>query len=197
MEPFLSASGIPYLPNEGEGLPALQPRRFSVAIYVAVFTSLFVALQMLWDGMRNTAAERMLIDHLLVKPAAALINLFTPHVGVTANGQHLVAEGGGLQIVSACTGTEIYFLLTAALCVFPMAWRARIVGIFLGLAFVLVLNQARILALFYAHRSNLMLFDYLHGIFLPIGLVVLTSLFFLWWTASHAAGAAPAQRADR
>jgi exosortase/archaeosortase family protein len=197
MEPLLSPNGVPYLPNEGEGLPAPPPQQFSMAVYVSVFTSIFVALQMLWDGLRNTAAERVLIDHLLVKPAAMLVNLLTPYVGATASGQFLVAPGGGLQIVSACTGTEIYFLLTAALCVFPMTWRARIAGIGLGLAFVFVLNQARILALFYAHRSNLMLFDYLHGIFLPIGLVVSTSLFFLWWTASHASAAAPAQHADR
>jgi exosortase/archaeosortase family protein len=190
MEPLLSVKGVRYLPDEGDGAPVPPPRRLSFIVCALVFFLVFAGLQLLWDGVRNTAAERMLIDDLLVRPAALLVNLLTPRVGAIANGQFLTAPGGGLQVVSACVGSEVYFMLTAALIVFPLRWRARIVGIALGLIFVFALNQARMLALFYAYRSNLILFDYLHGIFLPILLILLTCLFVLWWTASHAASTA-------
>jgi exosortase family protein XrtM len=195
MEPLLSVTGVPYMPDEGEALPAPQPRPFSMVVYVLASISLFTGLQLLWGAMRYTDAERILIDNLLVVPAAAIVNILTPQVGAIADGQFIRAPGGGLEIVSACTGTEVYFLLTAALCVFPMSWRNRIEGIVLGIAFVFALNHLRILALFYLYRWNLILFDYIHGIFMPIVLILATCLYFLWWTASHATSADTARHA--
>jgi exosortase/archaeosortase family protein len=77
-------------------------------------------------------------------------------------------------------------MLTAALLVFPLPWRARLAGIAIGLVFVLGMNLLRILALFYAFRSDLLIFDYLHGILLPVVLILFTSLYCLWWTSRHA-----------
>ncbi len=186
MEPLVSAKGVPYLPNEGEGSPAPPSRRLPLIVYALEVFSVFAGLQLLWEMVRNTVVEHILIAELLVRPAAVLVNLLTPQVGAIGNGRFLTAPGGGLQIVSACTGTETYFLLTAALVVFPLASRKRVCGVVLGLIFVYALNEVRILALFYAYRSGPVLFDYLHGIFIPIALILLICLFFLWWTASHA-----------
>jgi exosortase family protein XrtM len=194
MDPLLSARGVPYLPDEGQAALAPRPRQISVVAHVLAFMSVFICLQLLWDAVRHTSAERVLIEFLLVKPAAVILNLITPQANVVANGPLLTTATGGLKIVSECTGTEVYFLLTAALCVFPMPWRARMGGILLGMAFVYTLNHARILALFYAHGANLTLFDLLHGIFLPVALVACTFLYFVWWTGRHAARAAADQR---
>ena len=190
MEPLLSKRGVPYLPNaeEAAAVAPAAPRPLPRFAYALLFIGVFTALQLSWDSLRGTAIEGLLINKLLVIPAAVLIDLLTPHIGVTVNGAYLSAPGGGIQVVSACIGTEIYFLLTAALVVFPLSWRARLTGIVAGFLFVFALNQMRLLTLFYVYRSNLVLFDYVHGIFMPVLLVLLTSAFFLWWTASHVGG---------
>ena len=62
-----------------------------------------------------------------------------------------------------------------------MPWRARLGGVLVGTVLVFVLNQGRILALFYAYRSDKPLFDLLHGTLAPLLLIALSALFFLFW----------------
>ncbi|MFN0316682.1 MAG: exosortase/archaeosortase family protein, partial [Burkholderiales bacterium] len=79
---------------------------------------------------------------------------------------------------NGCEGTEVMFLLLAAFAAVPMAWRDRFIGLAIGIAGVFVLNQARILALFYAFRTNRALFDSLHTLILPAVLVAAVALYF-------------------
>ena len=75
----------------------------------------------------------------------------------------------------------VFSMLGAAFVVFAMPWRARLLGIVAGCVWVLVLNQARILALFYAFRSDRELFELLHNTAAPLLMIVLTGLFFHVW----------------
>ena len=81
------------------------------------------------------------------------------------------------------------FLLIAAFASAQLPWRARLGGLLAGTLLVFVLNQGRILALFYAYRSDKALFDLLHGTVAPLLLIALSSLFFLFWLARYGAAA--------
>ena len=185
MDPLLSAKGVPYLPDETDAIAPPPPKQLPFVVYALLFFGIFGGLQWAWESVRNTGAEQLMIEVLLVRPAVFLVNWITPQVGAIASGGFIEAAGGGLQIISACTGTEIYFMLTAAMLAFPLPWRARVIGIGLGMLFVFSLNHLRILALFYAYRAAPVVFDYLHSIVIPIVLILLTALFVLWWTAGH------------
>jgi exosortase/archaeosortase family protein len=74
-------------------------------------------------------------------------------------------------------------LLVAAFAAFPMGWRRAASGIALGLLLIWLLNQGRIVALFYAVRHDLALFNLLHGYVLPLVIVAAGSLFYLWWAS--------------
>lgn len=54
---------------------------------------------------------------------------------------------------------ELVFLLIAGFVVAPLAGRSRILGVLAGIPLIYVLNQARILALFYSNRNDPDLFD--------------------------------------
>lgn len=83
-----------------------------------------------------------------------------------------MAPGGGIQILNGCDGTEVWFLLVAALLVFPFGWTRRWVGLLLGTIWVFGLNQMRLLALFYAFRQDPALFNQLHGVVAPMVLIL-------------------------
>lgn len=148
----------------------------------AVFLAVFALLQGLWGAARETAMERVVIDGITVGSAVMLINLVTPEVHAVAAGTRIRAPGGGINILNGCEGVEVLFLLVAALCAFPLTLRWRLAGLAAGMLFVFVLNQARILALFYAFRADKALFGLLHGMVAPVVLIALTGLFFLAWT---------------
>jgi exosortase family protein XrtM len=128
--------------------------------------------------------ERLWIHDLTVGSATALIHLLTPEVKAVAEGSRIVAPGGGLNILLGCEGTDVVFMLAAAFAVFPMAARWRLSGMACGLLWVFVLNQLRIVALFYAFRSNQGLFDLIHATIAPLLVVVLVALFFYAWLQS-------------
>jgi exosortase family protein XrtM len=148
---------------------------------VLAFLALFVALQAGYSSGRGGALERLVIDQATVRTAAVLIDTLSPELQVRADGPRLRASGGGLNVLNGCEGTDVAFLLVAALVVAPLPWRRRLAGLMLGLPLVFALNQLRVLALFYAFRSDRAWFDLLHGAVAPLLLVLAVGLFFIVW----------------
>lgn len=137
-------------------------------------------LQWTWGLARGTGIEHMVIDQATVQTAAALIRHIDPDLQVTPQGARLIAPGGGLNVYNGCEGTELLFLLIAALAAYPFSWRWRLIGLGTGVVFVFVLNQARLLLLFYSFRADRMLFAQLHGLIAPLLLMMLTLAFVAW-----------------
>lgn len=163
-----------------------QQRKIYPLNLLLVFALTFVALQWTWAQARDTALERLVIDQATVRPAAFLVNLISPHTSAYADRSRLKAPGGGINILNGCEGTEVLFLLYAALLAAPLAWRARLLGAAAATLLVYVLNQARIIALFFAYRSDTALFDALHGTIAPLLLIAASLLFFLYWLQRYA-----------
>jgi exosortase family protein XrtM len=162
--------------------PSATPRSLRGLLARAfAFALIFMALQAGWEAARGSWIERLWVHDLTVHSASLVINLLTPAVHAVPKGARIVAPGGGLNVLFGCEGTDAVFLLTAALLVFPMSVRARVIGLLAGLVWVFVLNQLRIVALFYAFRTDSGLFDLLHTLAAPLLMVVLTGLFFHLW----------------
>jgi exosortase/archaeosortase family protein len=134
----------------------------------------------------------VLIEDVTVRPAVTLVNLLTPTVSARAAGPTMRAQGGSLKIINGCDGTEALFLLSAAFLVAPLPWRYRVRGLLLGVPVVFVVNELRIIALFYANRADRSLFDLLHGTVTPIAVILLVAGYFYACLVAHAR-AAPAR----
>lgn len=176
-----SSNGAPYLPDGAINTPAPPQAPWPLWLTLLLFLGVFVLLQWVWSEARGTWIERLSVDELTVKPAAWLIDRLTPEVAVQAVGSRLKAPGGGINIINGCEGTEVVFLIVAAMLVAPMAWRWRLLGVVAGSLLVFISNQGRILSLFYAYRADKPLFDLLHGIVAPVLLILVTIIFFVWW----------------
>lgn len=148
---------------------------------VALFLTLFVAAQTLYSLADDTWVERLVIDHLTVQTAALAIDRIDPAAQVQAVGSRLQAPGGGINVLNGCEGTDVLFLMMAAMLVAPLTWRRRAMGLAIGAVLVFALNQVRVLTLFYAFRTNRELFDMLHGIVAPLLLIFAVTAFFIIW----------------
>jgi len=167
------------------GSRQLQPR--PLWLQALLFGTVFLLLQTGYGALRGTWVERLAIDTVTVKTAAWSIRALTPEVAVQAVGTRLKAPGGGINIINGCEGTEVLFLLYAAFISTLLPWRARLSGMLAGTLLVFVLNQGRILTLFYAYRSDKAWFDLLHGTVAPLLLIALSALFFLFWLERYGA----------
>ena len=174
------SNGVHHYSAEANFTPGWQKPR-PLWVQALLFGLAFLLLQSAYSAVRDTWVERLVIDTLTVKSAAWSIRTLTPEVAVQAVGTRLKAPGGGINIINGCEGTEVLFLLLAAFASAALPWRARLGGVLVGTVLVFVLNQGRILALFYAYRSDKALFDLLHGTLAPLLLIACSALFFLFW----------------
>jgi exosortase/archaeosortase family protein len=156
---------------------------------VAAFLALFVVLAGAYRALGGSALERWVIEVWTVQPAAALLGWIDPAAGVQAAGPRLAAPGGGLNVLRGCEGTDVLLLLAAAMIAAPLPWRWRAAGLVAGIAVVFVLNQARLVTLFYAHRADAGWFDLAHGLLLPLAMVAGAGLFYLAWLRRFGAAA--------
>jgi exosortase/archaeosortase family protein len=163
------------------GFDAAPPKPWPLWIQVGVFAMAFVLMQGLWSFARGTLLERVAVDQATVAPAAWLVNQLTPQVHALAVRSSIRAPGGGINVLNGCEGFEVLFLLMAALLVAPIVWRRKAVGLFAGALIVWVLNQARILVLFYASRADKELFTLLHGTVAPLVMIVLVTIAFVFF----------------
>lgn len=152
---------------------------------IVLFLGIFISLQTLYGLTNGTWFERLVIDDMTVKTAAQLIDWITPEVGIHAVGTHLSAFGGGINIANGCTGLEVMFMLLSAMTIAPLNRHAKLWGLLLGIPYIFMLNQVRLIALFYTFRMNKPLFSSLHSTVAPILLVALTVLFFAYWLSRH------------
>jgi len=162
-----------------------EPPRLGPVATVLVFMAVFFGLQWGWESAHGTGLERLVIDQATVQPAAWLASLITPDIQPYAQGPRLKAQGGGINILNGCEGTDVLFLLIAAFAVAPLFLKPRLTGLLIGAVLVYVLNQGRILALFYAWRADRGLFEMLHGYVGPLVLVALVAIFFHLWLQAH------------
>jgi len=155
---------------------APEARRLWAAL--AIFLLSFFALQLGWSQARGTPLERWVIDGATVRTSVALINTLTPGAAAVARGATIAAPDGGITVRNGCEGTEVLFLLVAALAAYPFSWRLRLVGAIGGAVYVFLINQIRLVSLFYAIRNDRTLFNQLHGVVAPLLLVLCTLVFF-------------------
>ena len=161
--------------------PITNRRARAMLVEVAKFLLVFAALQLEWQAVHGSAFERVVIEDGVVRPAAYVANLLTPAIDVRAEGAALRAPGGGVNILNGCEGVEAVFLLVAAFMVAHLPWHSRVLGILCGVGMVFLVNEVRVLILFYAYRADHTLFDRLHSTVTPISVVLLVATYFYSW----------------
>jgi exosortase/archaeosortase family protein len=178
--PKLQRPGIDYLPDNFEAPP---PKSLPLWLQLLLFASLFIAMQGVWSIAQGTTFEHVTVGDWTVVPAAFWVHLLTPEVGAVARGYSITAPGGGINVMNGCEGFEVIFLWISALIVTPLKWQWRLRGLVFGVGLIWVLNQVRILVLFYAYRTNKEWFAQLHGTIAPLVLIVLVSGAFALFVA--------------
>lgn len=155
----------------------------SLLRFALIFGLVFLLLQWAYQGLADTALYRFYIEQLTVRPSAFVIQLIASQDHVIAEGHRLVWPGGGLNILNGCDGAEAVELLLAAFFAVSGSWRMKWSGMAIGLCLIYVLNQARLVALYFAIRHDKTLFELIHGLVGPLVIIALATLFFAWWIA--------------
>lgn len=148
-----------------------------VLAFIGLFCAMYVALASFWGGV----LAHWVIDVCTVEPAAWLARWISGDSRILAIGSKIVAPDASINILFGCEGADVLMLLTAAVLVVPVSWRKRALGMTAGALVVFCVNQARVLALFFAFVRRPGWFGPIHGLIGPMLVVVAVTAFFLAW----------------
>lgn len=118
---------------------------------------------------------------LLADVSAFLVKRFDADVAAYDNVIQSTANGFGVAIMPGCNGVEACIVLIAAILAFPAPWKARLVGLAIGLVAVQAVNLVRIITLYYLGQWNMQWFEFAH-LYLWQALIMLDVLvvWLLW-----------------
>jgi exosortase family protein XrtM len=148
-----------------------------------VFVVVLLSLQYGWKQARGSAVERAVIHSATVGVSTWAIQSLTPSLNVKGFESRILSDKGGINILNGCEGTEVLFLLIAAMMAFKSNWRHRLAGILIATLAIYLLNQVRVLVLFYTFLHDRSLFAHIHGVFAPLALICAGMALFLAWCA--------------
>lgn len=148
--------------------------------FLVIAAVLFLVLQRGYVEIRKTH-ERFLNDTLNGSVSAWLINTISPSRRVTVVDGALSGGGRAVDIKKGCEGFEVMILLVSILAAYPMRWRMKLAGIFLGSLLIYLVNIIRITSLYYITWLYPNQFEFFHITVWQTVIVLLASLFFMFW----------------
>jgi exosortase/archaeosortase family protein len=169
----------------------VHPPRPPVALRIALFLLIYGGLHWAYQSLRSSAFDPWFIHALTVSPAAALLDGLWPADLVRAVGPRLAWPGGRLTLLAGCDGFEVMSLFVAAVLVADLSWRRGLFALVVGCAAVWALNQARIVALYWAFRYQRDWFDAIHTVWGPLLLISAVVAIYAWAVMKPAPAALP------
>ena len=176
---------LPYLFSRVNQQDNFHLKKNQPILIIILFLGIVILLQTLYGFADGTWFQRILIEDVTVKTTASLINWVSPSIGVEAENTHLNAAGGGINVANGCNGLEVMFIFFAAMTIAPLNLYSKVLGLLFGIPYIFILNQIRLLALFFTYRMNKSFFSTLHSTVAPVLLMAFTILSFVYWLSRH------------
>ena len=113
---------------------------------------------------------------------------------IVRSGTVLRSPSFAVNIRNGCNGVEAMVILLAAIVAYPAPWRARAIGLALGIVVIQVVNLVRVVALFLTGAYLPRFFDSSHTLVWQSVVILVALLVWVYW-AKRFAHAPPAPAA--
>jgi exosortase/archaeosortase family protein len=144
--------------------------RYAVVVFLAIAAILLPPVQQyvvapLLESFAEVASGALNLLGLVAHPAGARI--VGPQISV--------------ELVKECTGIEASIRLLGAIAVFPTRWRARGMGMLLGLGVMMAINFVRVVSLYWVGTFSSKALDIGHLYVWPVAVILAGLVTLLFW----------------
>ena len=155
--------------------------------FLVVFACAYGVLEGLYFILPDDFLRNVVYHRSIISVSADLIRLITPGEPVAAHANILRSGPVALEVVRGCDGAGAAFLLIAAIAAYPARLSRKLVGVAIALALTWLLNEMRVVGLFYLATRHAPWFLPVHIYLAPTLVIALSCIAFAWWTALAAA----------
>jgi len=149
--------------------------------FIVIFSVSYTIFILLYFMVPDSFLSEVIYNKVIVSVSSDIINLFAPVEGTIAVGNRLVSSNTTLEIVRGCDGAGATFLLMAAVLAFSASLKEKIVGLVGALALVYVINQFRLIGIYFIVAYEYDWFQIVHSYLAPTIIIIINCIFFLWW----------------
>lgn len=147
----------------------------------------FLVLYLAFDHGYGMLADESL-DFFFHNPftmaCVRLIKFISPDEGVVAVQNTLLSSKGNLSIVRTCDGADGFFMICAAIAMFPSSLYKKTQGLLLAFAVTILLNVCRITGLYFLKAYLPDWFEPAHVDIAPIIMLSINCAVFAFWLCS-------------
>lgn len=154
--------------------------------FIVLFALIYVVFYALYHMVPDTVLADVVYRWGINEPAVAVIDLLAPGEGVRVEGHRILSPRVALEIVRGCDGSGAFFLAAAAMLAFRASLSYKLLGVAAAFALIFVLNEARVIGLYFAVAYRPAWFTPLHSYVIPTFLIAAICLLFVVW--ARAAG---------
>ena len=115
----------------------------------------------------------------LTKAVAAVINLLG--AGATASGALVHSPRYSMEIAMGCDGVEASCLYLAGVVAFPASWRARWIGLAIGVPLIQAINLIRLVGLYYVGMYLPSVAEQIHDYVAQTIVILLATAILIFW----------------
>lgn len=155
---------------------------FQTIKFIVISAIIYGALHWGYHNVPDDYLKKTVYPNVIGYAAGKTINVLTPDRYVKVEDNRIISKKAVLQIVRGCDGSGVWFMLIAAVLGFGARFKETLVGLILGSLVVYVVNQVRIVGLYYVVEHNRMWFPAVHTYYAPTLIVFIIAIFFLLWT---------------
>jgi Predicted membrane protein len=148
--------------------------------FLGLFALIFGILYFLFGiapGVRNGIIKPY--TEFLATAVAGVINLFG--AGATVQGTLVSSPRFSIQIAMGCDGVEASSLFMAGVLAFPASWRAKLIGLGVGIPLIHAINLARLVGLYYAGVYLPSIVEEVHVYVAQTIVILLSTAILIFW----------------
>ena len=150
--------------------------------FITCFLVLYVVFHGLYFLVPDKVLREVVYPYGLGHLSVAAINSISPNAHARAELNSVKSPRAQLDIVRGCDGSGVLFIVAAATLAFATSFKRKLVGVLLGTILVYVINQIRIVGLYFVVANKIEWFPFLHTYVAPTLIILLVCIYFSWWT---------------
>jgi exosortase family protein XrtM len=157
----------------------------STCKFLLAFAAIYGALYLAYSVIPDSLLRDDVYYFGIVWPSKTAINWMAPGEHVSGVQNRLQSSAAELSIVRGCDGSGVIFLLVAAMVASRAgSWRT-LRGILGAVVLIYVLNQMRVITLYFVDTHRPTWFTALHVYFIPTFMILIGTLYFAFWAATN------------
>lgn len=154
----------------------MKSKNNEILKYICIYAFVIIIFIVLYLIFRENL---IFLNYLTAQTLSLILNILG--IESTYQGQIVIASNFSFKIIDECTGLYEILVYSACVLAYPTSVNKKVIGIAMGIPFLVIINMFRMLFLTFIGIWYTNLFSFFHYIVWQITLIIFVAIVLLLW----------------